>query len=101
LSREKKTDIFSTGKITLQPVLFCQQVFSAAVIARMELTNISDQKRNQLIPIPHPEVKEDWPAALSLSIENLFFFKYFYYSAKAILLSPGASKRARELDKLL
>ena len=123
LSREKKVDIFSTGKITLQPVLFCQQVFSASVIARMELTNISDKKRNQLIPIPHPEFKEDWPAALSLSIENLLLlhrhfplwmfrsrlnfmshetmFKYFYYGAKAVFLSPGASKRARELDKLL
>jgi len=123
LSREKKTDIFSAGKITLQPILFCQQVFSAAVIARMELTNISDQKRNQLVPILHPEVKEDWPSALSLSIENLLllhwhfplwmfrsrlnfmshetFFKYFYYAAKAIYLSSGASKRAKELDKEL
>ena len=123
LSREKKVDIFSDGKITLQPVLFCQQVFSAAVIARMELTNISDPKRNQLVPIPHPEVKEDWPAALSLSIENLLLlhrhfpmwmfrarlnfmshetlFNYFYYSVKAILLSPGASKRAKELDEMV
>ena len=123
LSREKKVDIFSDGKITLQPILFCQQVFSASVIARMELTNISDHKRNQLVPIPHPEFKEDWPSCLTLSIENLLllhrhfplwmfrsrlnfmshetFFNYFYYAAKAIYLSPAASKRARELDKLL
>ncbi len=121
LSREKKVPIFSDGKITLQPILFCQQVFSAATIARMELTNISDQKRNQLIPIPHPEFKEDWPSCLALSIENLLLlhrhfplwmfrsrlnfmshetlFNYFYYSVKAIFLSPDASKRARELDR--
>ena len=123
LSKEKKVPFFSEGKITLQPILFCQQVFSAAVIARMELTNISDQKKNQLVPIPHPEFKEDWPSALSLSIENLLLlhryfplwmfrsrlnfmshetmFKYFYYAAKAVFLSPGASKKARELDKIL
>ena len=123
LSREKKTPIFSVGKITLQPILFCQQVFSAAVIARMELMNASDQKRNQVVPIPHPEVKEDWPSALTLSIENLlilhrFFpmwmfrsrlnfmshepmFKYFYYTAKATFLSPGGSRRAKELDAML
>ena len=123
LSREKKVPFFSEGKITLQPILFCQQVFSAAVIARMELTNISDEKKNQLVPIPHPEFKEDWPTTLALSIENLLLlhrhfplwmfrsrlnfmshemmFKYFYYSVKAILLSPSASKRAKELDKSL
>lgn len=123
LSREKKTAIFSPNKITLQPILFCQQVFSAAVIARMELTNNSDQKKNKVVPIPHPEFKEDWPSALSLSIENLLLlhqyfpmwmfrsrlnfmshetiFKYFYYATKAIYLSSGASKRAKELDKMV
>ena len=121
LSREKKVPIFSEGKITLQPVLFCQQVFSAATIARMELTNISDPKRNQLKPIPHPEFKEDWPSTLAGSIENLLLLhryfpmwmfrsrlnfmshepmlKYFYYSAKAVLLLSGTNKGARRLDK--
>ena len=123
LSREKKTAIFSAKKITLQPVLFCQQVFSAATIARMELTTFSDQKRNQLKPIPHPAFKEDWPTTLAESIENLILLhryipmwmfrsrlnfmshepllKYFYYSVKAVLLSPGANKGARRLDKML
>ncbi len=123
LSREKKVPIFSEGKLTLQPVLFCQQVFSAATIARMELKNISDKKRNQLVPIPHPEFKEDWPSTLALSVENLIFlhqqfpiwmfrsrlnfmsheslWNYMYYSIKAMRLSNAASKRARELDKHL
>lgn len=122
LSREKKTAIFSPKKITLQPLLFCQQVFSAAAIARMELTNISDQKRNRLKPTPHPEFKEDWPTTLAESIENLILLhryipmwmfrsrlnfmshepilKYFYYAVKAIFLSPGANKGAKRLDKL-
>jgi hypothetical protein len=123
LSREKKVPIFSEGKITLQPILFCQQVFSAATIARMELTNLSDEKRNKLIPIPHPEFKEDWPSALTLSIENLLLLhrhfplwmfrsrlnfmshetalKYIYYSIKAILLSPSVNKNACKLDEML
>jgi len=28
-------------------------------------------------------------------------FKYFYYAAKAVFLSPGASKRAKKLDEML
>ena len=122
LSREKATPIFSEGKVTLQPILFCQQVFSAAVIARMELTGINDKKRNKLMPIAHPEFKEDWPHALSRSIENLLFLhqcfpmwmfrsrlnfmshetmpKYFFYAAKAAYLSASASKRARQLDEM-
>ena len=120
LSREGETPIFAKDKITLQPVLFCQQVFSAACIARMELTKISDDKKNKLQPIAHPEYQEDWPFALSRSVENLlvlhksfrmWMFKarlnfmsheplhrYFYYAFKAARLSSAASKNATKLD---
>lgn len=123
LSRENEVPLFSKGKIILQPILFCQQVFSAAVIARMELTNLSDANKNKLVPIPHPEFTEDWPSALALSIENLILlhrhiplwmfrsrlnfmshesmYNYFYYATKASLLSPAVSKKAIELDKIL
>ncbi len=123
LSKEKKVPFFSPGKVILQPILFCQQVFSAAVIAKMELTNISDEKKNQLVPIPHPEFKEDWPSTLALSIENLLLlhryfplwmfrarlnfmshepmWKYFYYATRAALVSSSASKNARKLDAAL
>lgn len=122
LSKEKKVPIFSEGKITLQSILFCQQVFSAATIARMELTNTSDQKRNKLLPIPHPEFQEDWPLTLSLSFENIFLLHrhfpfwmfrsrlnfmshesivdYVRHSIKAARLSRGATKRAMELAEL-
>lgn len=122
LSREKPTPIFSANKITLQSILFCQQVFSAAVIARMELKNISDKRKNKLQPIAHPEFQGDWPYALSRSVENLLFLhrcfplwmfrarlnfmshetmpKYFFYSVKAALLSSSATKNAKQLDKL-
>ena len=71
LSREEKVSFFSKKRITLQSLLFCQQVFSAAVIVRIELRNLSDDKKNQLIPVPHPEFIEDWPSTLALSLENL------------------------------
>ena len=122
LSREKETPIFSEGKITLQPILFCQQVFSAATIARMELTNLSDEKKNRLKPIAHPEFQEDWPYALSASVENLLILhrcfplwmfrsrlnfmshetlaKYLFYSIKAAYYAASASKRARQLDEM-
>ena len=122
LSREEPTSIFSNKRIILQAVVFCQQVFSAAIIARLELMNISDASKNKLRPIAHPEFQEDWPYALSRSVENLLFLhkcfplwmfrsrlnfmshetmpKYFYYAAKAIRLSSSASKNAQRLDDL-
>lgn len=121
LSREKKTPIFSTGKITLQSILFCQQVFSAAAIARMEMTNISDAKKNVISPVPHPEFKEDWPLTLAETVENLILlhrqfplwmfrsrlnfmshesiFNYFYYSIKAARLNPGLHKKAKRMHQ--
>lgn len=120
LSREKPVPFFSDKKITLQPILFCQQVFSAATIARMELTSMSDKKKNRLMPIAHPEFQEDWPYALSRSVENLLFLhqcfplwmfrsrlnfmahetmpKYFFYAAKAAYLSASATKNAKKLE---
>ncbi len=91
LSKRPPTAIFSKGKITLQSVLFCQQVFSAAVIARLALSNLSDEKRNQVIPVPHPEYKEDWPTALAVSIENLFkahlYFPMWMFNARLNFMS--------------
>ena len=122
LSKRPPTAIFSKGKITLQSILFCQQVFSAAVIARLALSNISDQKRNQLIPVPHPEYKEDWPAALAVSIENLFtahlyfpmwmfrarlnfmshepMLQYFKYAIKFTFLKVSVTKAAKRINQL-
>ncbi|EME85229.1 uncharacterized protein MYCFIDRAFT_85247 [Pseudocercospora fijiensis CIRAD86] len=51
--------IFQTKKITLQPIRFCQQTFSAALIAHIEATTYppcsSLEKKNSLAkPIPMP-----------------------------------------------
>jgi len=122
LAKREAKPIFSKDKITLQSILFCQQVFGAATIAKLELTNISDDKRNHLTPVPHPEYKEDWPSTLSTSVDNLLWLhryiplwmfrsrlnfmshesmvKYFYYAVKAMRLSPAVKKAANRMKTL-
>lgn len=55
--------VFNGRHITLQPVRFCQQVFSAAFIGHAELAygDSEEELKNQLThPIPHPNVPTDW-----------------------------------------
>ncbi len=114
LAKRPSVPIFSDGKITMQSILFCQQVFSAATIAKLELSNLSDKQKNRVIPLPHPEYKEDWPALLSEGVDNLLtlhkFFplwmfrsrlnfmshepilSYFYYSGQAMSLGAKLKK---------
>jgi len=64
--------IFAEGAVTLQSVLMCQQTFSAALLARLELVSMSDTRRNALLkPVPHPEAAEDIATTLPLSIRNM------------------------------
>lgn len=122
LSKRPDIPVFSEHKITLQSVLFCQQVFSAATIARLALTNISDKKRNQIVPVPHPEYKEDWPSVLATSLQNLLLIhryfplwmfrsrlnfmshepilQYFKYGTKAFFLMPIVNEAAKRMDKV-
>jgi hypothetical protein len=55
------TAVFDGGRITLQSVRGCQQVFSAALIAHVEATYSDDTVKNQLcVPVPHPDTDVDW-----------------------------------------
>ena len=55
------TPIFDAGRITLQSVRGCQQVFSAALVAHVEATYPDDTVKNQLcVPLPHPDTDLDW-----------------------------------------
>jgi hypothetical protein len=72
LARLEPRPVFSDGLVTLQSVVMCQQAFSAALIGRIELLDISDQKRNELcVATPHPERKEDLLPAVIGSTQNL------------------------------
>jgi hypothetical protein len=64
--------VFSEDRVTLQSVFMCQQTFSAAMIAHLELLDISDERRNRLCTAaPHPEHKQDLPSSLLTSLQNL------------------------------
>jgi hypothetical protein len=64
--------LFSERLVTLQPVFMCQQTFSAALIAHLELLNMTDERRNRIcVAVPHPELKEDLPASLLASAQNM------------------------------
>jgi hypothetical protein len=55
------TPIFEPGRITLQSVRGCQQIFSAALIAHVEAAYSDDTTRNRLcVPLPHPDDDLDW-----------------------------------------
>ncbi|OBF04917.1 hypothetical protein A5730_18020 [Mycobacterium sp. ACS4054] len=55
------TPIFDDGRITLQSVRGCQQIFSAALIAHVEAAYADDGVKNELcVPLPHPDTDTDW-----------------------------------------
>lgn len=55
------TTIFADGRITLQSVRGCQQIFSAALIGHVEAAYTDDTARNALcVPLPHPDTDLDW-----------------------------------------
>lgn len=70
LSKRPVKPIMGDKHITLQPVVFCQQVFSAAITARFELSSRPDRV-NRLSVVTHPEVPEDWVRIYHHTIQNL------------------------------
>lgn len=67
-----KVPIFQGHKITLQPVLACQQVFSAAIISHVEATYDSEELKNDLCqPIPLPYDPSDLAVMQLQSLQNM------------------------------
>ena len=72
LEQRPATPIFQGKRLTLQSVFMCQQVFSAAVIAKVEALQMNDEQRNTMWKVvPHPERVEDYPESLVQSFENV------------------------------
>lgn len=64
--------LFENGRINLQSVVMCQQVFSAAILARLETLGCDDAARNALCQvIPHPEQITDHPPCVVNSLQNI------------------------------
>ena len=71
LSNRPIKSIFTEGRITLQSVSMCQQVYSASLIAHVQLNFNSDQEKNDLCTvIPHPETIDDYLYALRMGAVN-------------------------------
>ena len=61
LERRPIVPVFDGDRITLQTVRTCQQVFSAAFIAHVEVAyDDEDQKNEFATVVPHPDTDEDW-----------------------------------------
>ncbi|MBW0016869.1 MAG: NAD(P)-binding protein [Mycobacterium sp.] len=65
------TPIFDANHLTLQAVRGCQQVFSAAFIAHVEVAYAADAVKNELCePIPHPDSDLDWMRLTHSDLRN-------------------------------
>lgn len=72
LARKAPQPLFAPGRITLQSVFMCQQVFSAAIIAKLEQLDMDDATRNAVCEVvPHPEYSHDHPTTMLASFRNL------------------------------
>ncbi|MFF8370093.1 NAD(P)-binding protein [Streptomyces lydicus] len=61
LERRPKVPVFDGARLTLQAVVPCQQVFSAALVAHVEAAYADDDTRNALCaPAQHPNSALDW-----------------------------------------
>ena len=61
LARRPSKPVFDGDTITLQTVRHCQQVFSAALIAHVEVAYDDEAAKNELMQVvPHPNTAEDW-----------------------------------------
>ncbi len=121
LSKKEAKPIFSKNLVTLQSVYFCQQVFSAALLGRLELSNITDEEKNKIKPVLHPELKEDWPHVLLITLRNLLLFnriaplwlfkarlnfmshesflQFLHYNTRALLIYSPLKKAVAKMSK--
>jgi hypothetical protein len=61
LERRSGVRVFDDDRITLQSLRGCQQVFSAGLIAHVELNYDDDSTKNSLcVPVPHPNTDLHW-----------------------------------------
>lgn len=120
LAKLPPVQVFDQGRITLQSLLMCQQVFSASLIARLEQLDLSDAERNKLCTVvPHPEQKEDLPFCMVTGVSNLLaanrkipvwlrrsrlsllahegLFNYLIGALRAYRILPGAKANAERL----
>ena len=71
LAKRNPRPVFEGNRITLQSLMMCQQVFSAAVIGHVETRYPDEAAKNALCrPVPHPNVARDFVLATLLTDLN-------------------------------
>lgn len=71
LAKLQPVPVFRDREINLQPVRYCQQVFSAAFIAHVEATYSDEKTKNELCcVVPHPYETTDYMAVTLQSHRN-------------------------------
>jgi hypothetical protein len=61
LANRPARPVFNGNHITLQSVRTCQQVFSAAFIAHIEVAKTDENDKNEICtPVPHPDTEIDY-----------------------------------------
>ncbi len=72
LKRRQAVDVFSSGRITLQPLTYCQPTFDAAATAKIECHFKDDAARNTAsTPMPYPSTPQDLPGCMLIQTQNL------------------------------
>jgi hypothetical protein len=73
LERRPPKPVFEEGRVTLQTVRHCQQVFSAAFIAHVEGAYDNSADKNRLCGVvPHPDSHTDWLRTMFGNAMNTF-----------------------------
>ena len=71
LARRPPQPVFADNRITLQSVRTCQQVFSAAFIAHVDISEADEARKNLLCaPVPHPDSDMDYLRNLLADLAN-------------------------------
>ena len=71
LARRPPQPVFAGNRITLQSVRTCQQVFSAAFIAHVDISEPDEARKNLLCtPVPHPDTDMDYLRNLLADLAN-------------------------------
>jgi len=71
LSKRPAVPIWGEGRITLQPLVICQQTASAAMLAWVEATwPDEDTEKNRLRPCPHPDGFADFMSDFVIECHN-------------------------------
>ncbi|MEM1434409.1 MAG: hypothetical protein AAGG11_10170 [Pseudomonadota bacterium] len=103
LASRPAVPVFADSSITLQTVRGCQQVFSAALIARVEtLADASQEQKNQLTGvIPHPDTPRDFFSNALSHVTNVMQWNQNDTIRQWLddsRLSPGTMKDAAGAD---